>query len=79
MSGCGAYIEINSGNINIIECSFKDNESDNEGGAIYAYIADTGNVTLQENSFSGNSSERRGGAANIEVGSGGCHYNRYRF
>ncbi len=70
MSGCGAYIEINSGNINIIECSFKDNESDNEGGAIYAYIADTGNVTLQENSFSGNSSERRGGAANIEVGSG---------
>lgn len=70
MSGCGAYIEIKSGNINIIECSFQDNESDGEGGAIYAYIADTGNITLQENSFSGNSSEGRGGAANIEVGSG---------
>lgn len=70
MSGCGAYIEINSGNINIIECSFKDNESDGEGGAIYAYIADTGNINLQENSFSGNSSEGRGGAAYIRVGSG---------
>ncbi len=55
--GGGAYIWIQEGNINVVECSFKDNESTNDyGGGLYAWIDACGStINILSCDFTGNS------------------------
>jgi len=61
--GAGAYVYIDAGNINIMECSFKDNSTDGSyyGGGLYAYIDDNGNIDITSCDFTGNYAYYGGG------------------
>ncbi len=60
--GAGAYINIDAGNINVVECSFRDNYvGDNYGGGLYAYISSSGNIDLTNCDFNGNYAYYYGG------------------
>ncbi len=73
--GAGASIQIQAGNINVVECSFKNNKvPDSWGGGLYASISSNGTINITSCDFTGNLASGYGGGLFAESrGTGGIN------
>lgn len=74
LEGAGANIDIETGTINVVNCSFKDNSAiEYDAGGLYAYIDNGGNIQVSSCDFSGNTANETdadGGGLYARVNSG---------
>ncbi len=74
LEGAGANIDIETGTINVVNCSFKDNSAiEYDAGGLYANIDNGGNIQVTSCDFSGNTANETdadGGGLYARVNSG---------